>query len=248
MAQLPEASGVDLVAAFARLQTLTLGTARVNDFLTELVALAPQLSGPPLSCSITVRGEHQPYTVTSSDDLAIEVDEVQYTQHEGPCLQALWDGAVIYVQDMRGESRWPNYVERAVTVGVRCSLSLPLQVGEQAIGALNLYSRQPDAFDERLRQNLTVFAGQAAAALTMVLRQARQDQIRDQLEQALASRTTIDQAIGVLMAEQRCTADEAFDLLRSHSQNSNRKIRDIAADLIQGITGTPPIDGAPFRR
>lgn len=63
--------------------------------------------------------------------------------------------------------------------------------------------------------------------------------VSDELERALASRTTIDQAIGVLMAEQRCTADEAFDLLRSHSQNSNRKVRDLAADLIQGITGTP---------
>jgi GAF domain-containing protein len=173
---------------------------------------------------------------------------VQYTQHEGPCLQALHDGAVIYVKDMRNESRWPHYLQHATAVGVRSSLSLPLQVGDEVIGALNLYSRQPDGFDDRLRQNLAVFADQAAAALTMVLRQARQDQISAQLEQALASRTTIDQAIGILMAQQRCTADQAFELLRSHSQNTNRKIRDIAADIIQRVTGAPPIDGAPFTR
>jgi GAF domain-containing protein len=149
---------------------------------------------------------------------------------------------------MRAEVRWPSYVVRAIEVGVRSSLSLPLQVGDEVIGALNLYSRQPEAFDERLRQNLGIFVTQAAAALTMVLRQARQDQVSAQLEQALASRTTIDQAIGVLMAQQRCTADEAFALLRAHSQRNNRKIRDIAADIVERVAGAPPTDGAPFRR
>jgi GAF domain-containing protein len=230
------------------LQSLTLSTARVDEFLSELVAVAPQMGGPPMSCGITMRGEHQPYTATSSDELALQVDEVQYDQHEGPCLQALHDGVPIYIEEMRDEVRWPSYVVRAAKVGVRSSFSLPLQVGDDVIGALNLYSRQPAAFDERLRQNLTIFAAQAAAALTMVLRQARQDQVSTQLEQALASRTTIDQAIGILMAQQRCTADEAFALLRAHSQRNNRKIRDIAADMIVRVAGAPPIDGAAFKR
>jgi GAF domain-containing protein len=248
MAQSPDVSGVDLIEAFSRLQSLTLTTARVDEFLSELAAVAPQLGGPAMSCSITMRGEHQPYTVTSSDELAGQVDEVQYDQNEGPCLQALHDGNVIYVEEMRSEARWPSYVVRATKVGVRSSLSLPLQVGDDVIGALNLYSRQPGAFDERLRQNLGIFAAQAAAALTMVLRQARQDQVSAQLEQALASRTTIDQAIGILMAQQRCTADEAFGLLRAHSQRNNRKIRDIAADIIERVAGAPPTDGAAFKR
>jgi hypothetical protein len=238
MAQTPDGPGVDLVAAFTRLQSLTLGSARVSEFLSELAGWAPQLGGPPMSCSVTLRGEHEPYTVTASDDLAVQVDEVQYDQGEGPCLQALRDGSVIYVEDMRRETRWADYREHAVEAGVRSSLSLPLQVGEDVIGA----------FDERLRQGLTVFAAQAAAALTMVLRQARQDETSAQLEQALASRTTIDQAVGILMAEQRCSADEAFARLRSHSQNNNRKIRDLAADLIQRVTGAPPTDGTPFHR
>jgi len=248
VAQLPENPGVDLVAAFTRLQSLTLGTARVGEFLSELAALAPQLGGPPMSCSITVRGDRTPYTVASSDDLASQADETQYDEHEGPCLQALHDGVVIYVEDMQHEIRWPDYRHRAVTVGVRSSLSLPLQVGEEAIGALNIYSRQADAFEEQLRNSLTVFAAQAAAALSMVLRQARQDEIGEQLEQALASRTEIDQAIGILMAQQHCTADQAFNLLRSHSQTNNRKIRDIAADLIHRVSGEPPTDGIPFKR
>src|SRR5947209_7018480 len=125
MAGSPETSGVDLVAAFTRLQSLTLSTAPVGEFLSELAAVAPQLGGPAMSCSITVQGEHRPYTMTASDDLASRVDEVQYDEHEGPCLQALRDGVLIYVEDMHDETRWPGYRERAVAVGMRSSMSLP---------------------------------------------------------------------------------------------------------------------------
>jgi GAF domain-containing protein len=244
----PVVDRVDLVAAFTRLQSLTLSTARVSDFLSDLVTWAPHLAGAPLSASITVRGEHQPYTVTSSDQLADQADELQYQGGEGPCLTALNVGRTIYVEDMHDETRWDAYHPHAVAAGVGSSLSLPLQVDGTGIGALNLYSRRPQAFDERLRRNFTVFAAQAAAALAMVLRQARQDEISTQLEQALSSRTMIDQAMGILMAEQRCGAEEAFALLRAHSQNTNRRIRDLAADMIQSVTGATPSKGAPFNR
>jgi AmiR/NasT family two-component response regulator len=82
----------------------------------------------------------------------------------------------------------------------------------------------------------------------MVLRQARQDQLTTQLEQALESRTTIDQAMGILMAQQRCGSEEAFALLRMHSQNTNRKIRDLAGDIIRRVSGATPQQGIPFKR
>jgi GAF domain-containing protein len=241
-----EAGSVDLLAAFTRLQALTLTSPRVEQFLSELAAFAPQLGGPAISCSVTIRGEHQEYTVASSDAFANQVDEVQYNHGEGPCLQSLRTGSPVYVHDLRNDPRWPGYRDHAIAAGVRSSLSLPMPVAGTVIGALNVYCTQPDAFDENLRQGLGLFAAQAAAALTMVLRQARQDQTATQLEQALASRTTIDQAMGILMAQQRCTADEAFALLRAHSQNANRKIRDVAADLIHRVTGAPPAPRTPF--
>jgi len=153
----------------------------------------------------------------------------------------------IYVAELREDSRWARYREHAVTSGVRSSLSLPLTVSEETIGALNMYCMQPEGFDNRLRQSLSVFAAQAVAALAMVLRQARQDQVATHLEQALASRTVIDQAMGIVMAEQRCTADEAFALLRAHSQNTNRKLRDVAAEVIARVSGASPKAARPSR-
>jgi GAF domain-containing protein len=245
MAQPPDAA-VDLVAAFSRLQALTLDTPRVGEFLSELAGLAPQLAGPPLSGSVTIRGEHEAFTAASSDAFAYSVDETQYDGDEGPCLEALRTGRIVHVPDMGSESRWPRYTPDAAAAGVRSSLSLPLSVGADTIGALNLYCTQPDGFDERLRQSLAVFAAQAAAALAMVLRQARQGEISAQLEQALASRTTIDQALGILMAQQHCTAEQAFGLLKAHSQNTNRKIRDVAEDIVRRVSGEPAQPGRPF--
>jgi len=246
MEQPAASSGVDLFEAFSRLQALTLSSARVGDFLSELAALAPQLGRQPLSASVTLRGEHDPFTVASSDEFANRVDEVQYDKGEGPCLEALRTGREIYVPELRADTRWSRYREHAVASGVRSSLSLPLPVSGTTIGALNVYCTQPEAFDERSRQSLSVFAAQAAGALAMVLRHSRQDQITSQLEQALASRTVIDQAMGIIMAQQRCTADEAFGLLRAHSQNTNRKLRDVAAEVIERVSGAPPKAPRPF--
>jgi ANTAR domain len=79
-------------------------------------------------------------------------------------------------------------------------------------------------------------------------RYAAQAEDTAQLEQALSSRTVIDQALGILMAQQRCTSDDAFALLRAHPQNNNRKLHDVAADLITRVSGQPPGPGHNFHR
>lgn len=91
-----------------------------------------------------------------------------------------------------------------------------------------------------------VFAGQASGAFQLATSQARHAEVRSQLQQALSSRTVIDQALGILMAEQRCDAEQAFALLRMRSQSSQRKLREVAADLITRVTGEPPQPGRPF--
>jgi hypothetical protein len=112
---------------------------------------------------------------------------------------------------------------------------------------MNIYGfDRPGALTDPVRQRCEVFAGQASGALQLVLGQARDSEVRDQLEQALSSRTVIDQAIGILMGQQLCTADEAFTLLRMRSQSSQRKLRDVAADLVTKVTGEEPQPGTKF--
>lgn len=239
-----------LVDSFSNLQSLTLSAPQVDVFLTEVAALAARLD-TRLSASITVTataGGRSAYTAAFSDELALGLDEMQYGEDAGPCLRTARTGDTTLVEDVTAPGDWPAYRLAAVAAGVKTSMSVPLSVGGSTIGGLNLYGTAPGTFDAALQDTLTVFTAQAAAALAMVLRHDQQSQIAAQLEQALSSRAVIDQALGILMAQQRCTVDQAFALLRARSQSSGRKVRDLAADLIERVTGEPPTSGAPFDR
>jgi GAF domain-containing protein len=231
-----------------RLQSLLIMVGDLADFLTELTKLSADLV-PGVSCGITSRRDGQPLTVSSSDDRATLLDESQYEGGEGPCLHTLRTGETVSVPDLTDEVRWPVYTKAALQHGLRCSLSLPLASPEQTLGAMNFYGfDRPGMFSGAERQRYEVFAGQAAGALQIAALRHQDAELVNQLEAALSSRSVIDQAIGVLMAQQGCTAEEAFDLLRAHSQNSQRKIRDIAAALITRVSGQPPAPGTPFTR
>ena len=221
------------------------GTERV---LAELAQLAAHVVEPPASLGITVSRNGQPFTVANSDGRAARVDETQYEVGEGPCLESLRTGAVVNVPDQGSDRRWGAYAQRASEHGVCSSLTLPLTVNRGTAGALNLYDfDRPHAFDQH-RQYAEIFAAQGSTALTLVMRQGLEMETHNQLEQALTSRTVIDQALGILMAQQRCTADEAFTLLREHSQNSNRKLHAVAAELVTRVSGQPPGEPRTFQR
>lgn len=235
------ASSDDLSTALDTLHQLLLTAPEVEEFLAEVAALAALVVDPPISVGITVHYDGHLLTVASSDERAPLIDEEQYLVGDGPCLEALRTGEVVEVKDQRTDNRWEAYAVRAREHGVFSTLSLPLIVDGRSIGAMNLYSEeQADAFEGAVREKAETFARRASVALTLTMRYHEQAEGSRQLERALSSRSTIDQAIGILMAQQHCDASVAFDLLRQHSQNSNRKLRDIAEELVSRVGGTPP--------
>ena len=206
----------------------------VAGFLDGLVRWAVEQSAGAEACGLTVEQSGRGRTVTYSGELAIRGDERQYELDDGPCLESLRTGRVVTVDDLAREGRWGSYPERALESGVRSSLSLPLTVGDRGRGALNLYSSRPDVFtaaDEELGQR---FAAQASGALSMAWRMAERDAAVDHLTRGLVTRQVIGQAVGLLMAQRRCTAEEAFDLLTGASQRANEKLRDVAARVVAG--------------
>ena len=231
------------------LPNLLLSTHDLNSFLEGVAVVASGVVEPPASCGITTRHEGQPTTVATSDTRAALVDQAQYDTGTGPCLEALATGRLVEVTDQEFDARWPAFAERSVGLGVRCSLSMPLTVGDQTLGSLNVYGfDRPREFGEEEKQRVEVFAAQASTALTLAMQRSEQQAAAQQLEQALQSRSVIDQAIGVLMAQEQCSTDQAFDLLRQHSQNTNRKLREVAVDVVTRLTGHPPVTPAPFRK
>jgi transcriptional regulator with GAF, ATPase, and Fis domain len=236
-----------LASASGQLLGLLVQAPDLDTFLDKMVRLAAQVVTPDAACGLTTRSDGRPFTVAASNDLAAQVDEVQYGTDEGPCLDSLRSGTLIQVDDLRREERWNSYRPHAIAHGVVSSLSLPLTVNGETLGALNLYSAAPAAFAGPQREHAEAFAAQCAAALAVSLRHVRQAQEQHQLAEAMVSRGVIDQAIGILIGQHRCTATTAFDLLRQASQHRNRKLRDIAADIITNVSGQPPQPRPGFR-
>ncbi|MGH3613025.1 MAG: GAF and ANTAR domain-containing protein [Pseudonocardia sp.] len=235
-------------AAAAELQQLLLSTQDVDGFLQELAHLTVNTLPGGLSCGITVRRDHRPTTVASSDARASQVDEVQYQHDQGPCLTSLSTGEVVLIDDLSRDERWGAYRTPALAHGVRSSLSLPLRADDTVIGALNIYAPHPSAFGPPERQVGEKFAEEASRALTLAVRMAECAEMSEHLQSALASRAVIDQALGIVMAQTRCTADQAFDTLRTISQNRNVKLREIAEEMIAAVSGQPPPGTARFSR
>lgn len=209
----------------------------VAGFLHSLVRLAVDRTPGAEACGLTVEQAGRGETVTYSGELAHRGDERQYELDDGPCLQSLRRGEVVSVPDMASEGRWGHYPERAVEAGVRASLSLPLTVGDRGRGALNLYASRPHAFTDADVEVARSWAAQASGALSVAWRMAEREETVDHLSRGLITRQVIGQAVGLLMAQRRCTAEEAFEVLKGASQRSNEKLRDVAQRIIAGHDG-----------
>lgn len=177
-----------------------------------------------------VRRQGSIKTVAATDDVPERVNLVQYETGEGPCVDAIAEHKVFWIDDLAAEERWPKFSTRAVAeTGVRSMLVFQLFVDQDTIGALNLYSREVGAFSDDARGVGAILAAHAAIALFA----AREKEHAKQLEQALHSNRRIGMAMGVLMARGHLTEDQAFGLLQRASQYLNIKLREIAEQIVE---------------
>ena len=228
----------------SELQALLLDTDTLHGFLDRLAQLTAQALPEGSSCGVTVRQDSRPVTLAACDDLTLRIDQMQYDLGEGPCVDALSTGKVNYIPDTTTEVRWARFCQRAHDQGVYSCLALPLNSPTGLMGCYNFYSTRREGFAEEGRGQLEVYAGNAAGAVAVAMKLADQVQLSDNLHQALTSRAVIDRAIGIMMSQQRCDADAAFDLLRRASQNRNVKLRELAAEIVTAVSGRSPEPGA----
>jgi GAF domain-containing protein len=214
----------------------------LTEVLTDITRIAAQGIPGCESASITlIRDEQKAFTAAHFGEMALAADELQYAKGYGPCMDAGRGGVLLRVDDMRTEERWPDYVEHVVaTAGVLSSLSVPLPYQGSTIGALNNYSSQPGAFatPESLQAALEVAEIIAVAVANAESHWQRGEQARN-MRLAMESRAVIEQAKGVLMAQRRIDADQAFEILREASQRYNRKLRDIALGIVESTQPKP---------
>ncbi|MFE9644179.1 GAF and ANTAR domain-containing protein [Streptomyces sp. NPDC006365] len=216
-----------------------LETDSLEDFLQTLADAALELSRAQ-GAGLTLQRNGRPLTVVSAGTAATKLDEKQYGQGDGPCLQSLRTGVELLINDMIEETRWGDYPAYADACGIRSSLSLPIAAHTYSAGALNLYAAPPKAFEQTDVTALRALASQATGAIALAQRLTDTQEFATQLQDAMKYRSVIDQALGVVMGQRKCTAEDAFGVLRSASQNRNIKLRDLCTELITNLTGEPP--------
>lgn len=178
-------------------------------------------------------------TPATLGEAAETIDGLQEALGEGPCMEvaregggvtSAWIDGVIEIPDVAIEDRWPRLTGPMRDLGVQSSISFQL-FSNGTKGALNLYAHAPNAFTPRSRQVGLIFASHASVALAAAL-------THEQLQQAIATRGVIGQAIGILMEREKLSADEAYQRIRRASNNTNTKLRDIAERVAR--TGENP--------
>jgi hypothetical protein len=225
-----------------QVQNLILDSADFEQFLNELARFsAHQMAGDgdDALCGITLLRDRKAATIGWSSDSAREVDEIQYSLSQGPCLTAAEEEREVNVPDLFEEDRWgPDYANAVASHGLRSVLSLPFNLQGEAKAALNLYSDAPHKFDERAAAKARGYTREISQALRLAVRFSLHTDSAANLRATLESRTIIDIAVGIVMAQNRCSQDAAVRILTEASSNSNTKLRDIAKSLVDSVGGS----------
>lgn len=170
----------------------------------------------------------------STGPIPAGIGDLQSEIGEGPCLDAITQRKVVTSGCLSEEDRWPAFANRAhAESGMQSVLAVPLVTDHETMGAINLYSSAEDAFDQRDVALALIFSIHAAVALA-------RSRERQQLERKVASRQSIGEAVGILMAHHRITEPEAFELMRSASQRLNVRVQALAEDVVR--TGEMPAE------
>jgi GAF domain-containing protein len=230
------------------LQTLTqfvLGDSTLGDTLDQVTRLAADAVIPAHLAAITLWSQGRPVTATYTSQMAEEIDAAQYQADSGPCVDAMRERRVKRLESTEEEMRWPEFSAAASAHGIRSVISFPLVVQDVGMGALNYYATEPHAFSGIDEEIGGVFADQASIVLANAAAYFEATDLGSQLQEALTSRDLIGQAKGLLMSAQGCSGEEAFEVLRRASQRENRRLRDIAAEMVERAEAHARRGGGP---
>ena len=192
------------------------------------VCLATELIPNCHYAGISIVHRNRPIdTPAATHELVRRGDELQYAFGEGPCLDAIWHYDTVISANLAEEERWQRWAPCvAAELNIPSMLALRLFTSTDLVGALNLYSKEVDAFDEDDAYTGTYLAAQIAVAVA-------ETQQSDSLRIGALNRTIIGQAQGILMERYKIDAEEAFNVMRRVSQDNNIKVIRVADELVR---------------
>jgi GAF domain-containing protein len=222
----------DLRESLAALSRLSMSQLDLKDAMTRIAEYAVAAIPGADGAGVTLLERGHADTIVASAPFVAEVDTIQYSIKQGPCITAAREGRTVRAGELNVDPQWPRFGPEVGRLGVHSVLSLPLMTPAGVVGAMNVYAHSQNAFSDHAALIGELFAEPAAIAVQNAQVLAQSKRLATQLQSALSSRAVIDQALGILMSRVGSTADEAFDRLRERSQADNVKLRDVAQRVV----------------
>ncbi|MDA0567919.1 GAF and ANTAR domain-containing protein [Streptomonospora sp. S1-112] len=221
------------IRLFAEMARELLAQDTVDDVLQRISELAVETVKGCEAAGVMLldRRRHTLETPAATHEFVRASDRAQFECDEGPCLDAARHEQSFRVDDMAAETRWPSYRPRAVELGVGSMLGFELYTHDSTLGALDLYSTRANAFGPDALEIGWAFASHAVVAIAAAQREAT-------LRSGYETRQEIGEAVGIIMERRRLTSDQAFAVLRTASNNTNTKLREVARSV--ALTGEIP--------
>jgi GAF domain-containing protein len=205
-----------------------------DDVLHRLTGLGAELVPGGTAAAVTIALPSGALTFAASDPRLEELHRLQFGDGDGPVAETLRHNEPRRVDDTAAERRWPAFCRAAAEAGFASCLVLPLRTDRHPAGALALYGPEPDVFRGAAHDVALLVAAQGGAAVHNATLYRTCRRMVDNLHAGLESRAVIEQAKGVLHAELGVSPEEAFGLLSRYSQNTNQRVRRVAARLVEG--------------
>lgn len=221
-----------LLAAIREFTTTIVNPYDLQDLLHRLTDHATAITSAH-GAGIMLAGNDGLGFAAASDDAVIDVEVTQDRIDGGPCHEAYETDQLTVVDDLEAADRWPEYRRRALELGFRSILGVPMRAWGQTIGVLDIYRRTAGPWSQSDLDAAEIMTAMGAGYILHANQTRAQHDLADQLQTALESRDVIGQAKGLLMARHGVDAEEAFGMLRSLSQQANTKLRDVARTLIE---------------
>ncbi|MEO6205277.1 MAG: anti-sigma factor antagonist [Mycobacteriales bacterium] len=215
---------------------LTLTRTVLDAALKLVVVMAQSVMNGADGVSITLPRQGRLRTVAASNDVVLQMDHDQYDTGQGPCLDAATLGEGFHSPSLECEQRWPQFVPRARSRGIESIMSTPLMDAGRPLGALNVYSRAPDALASHEQQWAVQFAREASTVLLVTDATTTATSLDSDISHALHARESIALAQGFVMARQRVTADAASRFLIDISRRTSRPLLGICQAVVSSAS------------
>ena len=228
-----------LFAVMRRFATTMVRRFEVDEVLHELTDHASSILGASGAGVSVVTPDDELRFVSATSERITTIEQVQDRYQAGACVEAFRTGGVVVISSPEGLHRWPHYREAIERAGLGAVVGLPLAIDGNRIGSLNVYD-EPRVWSADDIEATQVLADIASAYLRHAGQLAETRQLSSQLQDALDSRVTIEQAKGMLSRDHSVSVDRAFDMMRAHARSTNTGLRDVAEGVVAGVLVLEP--------